>query len=218
MNTFENNFFNKYLPEDTEICEIIHRHIIIILKKLFIWLFLVSIASLFYYLSYRVKEIIPFYIFEIFLFILFSKIVYDIFDWYNDVWIITHTGIFDIKWKLFKSETNSLNYESIEWVEVIENGFIDIILRRGSIIIHKIGDEEFSIEEVYLPYNALNEIEKFTKEEKEEEPEKDRFEIMMEALSWVVVDYLDRKWVNKKEDITEYVEEIKKKWETIDLR
>jgi len=114
MNSFESNFFIKYLPEDTEICEIIHRHIIIILKKLFIWLFLVSVSSLFYYLSYRVKEIIPFYIFEFFLFLLFFKIVYDVFDWYNDVWIITHDGIFDIKWKLFKSETNSLNYESIE--------------------------------------------------------------------------------------------------------
>gem|GEM_PF-1338591 len=56
-------------------------------------------------------------------------------------------------------------------------------MRRGSIIIHKIGDEEFAIEEVYLPYNALSEIENFTKEEKKEDTEKDRFEIMMEALS-----------------------------------
>ncbi len=218
MNSFESNFFIKYLPEDTEICEIIHRHGIVILKKIFIWLFIVSISSMFYYISYRVKEIIPFYIFEIFLFALFFKIVYDIFDWYNDVWIITHDGIFDIKWKLFKSETNSIKYENIEWVEVIENWFIDIILKKWSIIIHKIGDEEFSIDEVYLPYNALNEIENFTKEEEKEEPQKDKFELMMEALSGVVVDYMDRKWGKKEEKIEEYLEEMKKKWETIDLR
>ncbi|NUJ97812.1 hypothetical protein HGA92_03450 [Candidatus Gracilibacteria bacterium] len=218
MNSFESNFFIKYLPEDTEICEIIHRHGIVILKKIFIWLFIVSISSMFYYISYRVKEIIPFYIFEIFLFALFFKIVYDIFDWYNDVWIITHDGIFDIKWKLFKSETNSIKYENIEGVEVIENGFIDIILKKGSIIIHKIGDEEFSIDEVYLPYNALNEIENFTKEEEKEEPQKDKFELMMEALSGVVVDYMDRKGGKKEEKIEEYLEEMKKKGETIDLR
>jgi hypothetical protein len=93
------------------------------------------------------------------------------------------------------------------------------MLKKWSIIIHKIGDEEFSIEEVYLPYNALNEIENFTKEEEKEEPKKDKFELMMDALSGVVEDYFERKWWwYKKEEINEYVEEIKNKKETIDLR
>jgi hypothetical protein len=52
--------------------------------------------------------------FEIYLIIIFLKLVYDIFNWYNDVWIITETGVVDLEWALFKTTTNSVNYENIE--------------------------------------------------------------------------------------------------------
>jgi len=91
MNSFEKKFFLRYLPEETEIYEVIHRHMILIIEKLFVWLTLfVCLPSFLYYQSYRLKELIPFYFFEIFLLLIFIKLVYNIFDWYNDVWIISN--------------------------------------------------------------------------------------------------------------------------------
>ena len=89
-------------------------------------------------------------------------------------------------------------------------------------IIHKIWDEIFRLREAKIPFEALDEIEKI-KEEKANEPEKkekEKFELILEALSGVVNEYLEVSHLKKqKEDTTNNkLEEVKKKKWTIDLR
>lgn len=193
---------------------------ILILEKIFVWLSLfVAIPSFFYYQSYRLKEMVPFYFFEGFLFFIFIKVLYDIFDWYNDVWIISNKWIYDIKWKLFKTEVNSINYENIEWVESEQDGIIDMILNKGDIVIHKIWSDVFRIKDVSKPFVAINEIEHFTLYEEEKEEDTDKFEMIVEALSWVVWEYVDKNGLKKKDNEKEmFLEKIKWEEETIDLR
>jgi hypothetical protein len=67
-----------------------------------------------YYESGRFQELIPFSYFEIYLILVYLKVIYDVFDWYNDAWIITERNVIDLKWALLYIRVNSVDYESIE--------------------------------------------------------------------------------------------------------
>jgi len=227
MNSFEEKFFKKYIPEWQEMRWIIHQHWVRIIGQLFFWMiWWVLLPSFIYYFSVRLKELVPFYFLEWFLILVFIKIIYDVFDWYNDVWIITDDWVIDLDWKLFKTVTTSVNYENIEWIEVDQNWIWDKILRKWDIIIHKIWDDAFELTDCVNPYHAVDEIEQISTEKAEYEDD-NKFDMVMETLSWVVEDYLERKWLQKSESTKSWYESIKekevidnaknKKW-TIDLR
>jgi hypothetical protein len=72
------------------------------------------IPAFIYYQSERLQENIPFYILEILLFFVFLKIVYELFNWYNDVWIITDNAVYDIEWSLLKTRVESIHHDNIE--------------------------------------------------------------------------------------------------------
>lgn len=223
MNKYEKLFFSKFIPEWSEVKYIVHEHIIVILWKLFLALSLFVIIPCFlYYQSLAIRDFLPFYVFEIYLIIIYFKIVYDIFNWYNDAWIITESSVIDLKWALFHIKVNSVNFESIEWIEVEQNWIIDSMLWKWTLIIHKIWEELFILNEAKIPFEALEEIEKIREENKHdpEKEEKDKFELIMEALTWVVNQYLETStWIKKKETEKKSIEDEAKwkKW-TIDLR
>lgn len=223
MNRYEKMFFSKFIPDWSEVKYVVHEHFVVILDRLIILLILfVFIPTFMYYLSPRINELIPFSYLEIYLILVYIKIIYDIFDWYNDVWIITEKNVIDLKWALFYIKVNSVDYESIEWIEIEQKWILDKVLWKWTLVIHKIWDEIFRLREAKIPFEALDEIEKI-KEEKEEEPkneEKEKFELILEALSWVVNEYLEVSSLKKKKEINtnqKLDEVINKEW-TIDLR
>jgi len=225
MNNFETTFFKKYIPEWQEIKDVIHQHWINIAWSLFFWLFWWTIIpSFIYYYSYRIKELIPFYFLEGLLILVFIKIIYDIFDRYNDVFILTNNSLIDLQRSLFKTNTKTVNYENIEWMEVEQNWIIDKMLKKGDLIIHKIWDDTFILDDCISPYKAVDKIEEVSSYV-EEKIEDDKFDMVMETLSWVVEDYLERKWLEqsswkiyKKINDEEVIQEAKNKQWTIDLR
>ena len=225
MNSFELKFFDKYIPEWQNIKSVVHQHWVEIIDKLFLTFWLaVFIPSFLYYFSGRIQELVPFLYFEIYLFIIFFKIIYDIFDWYNDVWIITDKSIINLEWALFKTNMETVDYENIEGVEIDQNSIWDKILRKWDIVAHKFWDEAMVLENAKAPYNAIDIIEKYKTEIDESENEtEDRFDLVMDALSWVVKDYLWKKGLpNRYESSEDFKEEIleevaSKNW-TVDLR
>lgn len=225
MNSFEARFFEKYVPEGHTIKTIIHEHWIKIVNNLILSFWMaVFVPTMIYYYSGRVQELIPFYAFEVYLIVIFFKILYDIFDWYNDVWIVTDKWVVDLDWALFKTNMKTVNYENIEWVEVEQNSIWDKMLRKGNLIIHKIWDDIFMLEDARIPYKALNEIEKIREEVKEfEEDAEDKFDMVMDTLSWVVREYLWKNWFpGRWESEDDFKEELLKKSKsksgTVDLR
>jgi hypothetical protein len=228
MNSYDIIFFTKYLSEGTEMKAIIHRHIIVVLNKIILNYFFWAILPAFlYYYSDVFKVYVPFFVLEIFLIFMFFKWLYDIFNWYNDVWIVTDDWVVDFKWKLFSIDSTSIKYESIEWIELIQNWIIDTFLGKWDLEIHKVWWEEFYLDNVSVPYEAIEEIENNAKwhhhdeheEHEEHEDFKENYEIIVKALSWVVEDYLVKSWY-KKDDSKEKKEIVKNakkaKW-TIDL-
>lgn len=222
MNNFELKFFRKYVPEWDEMLGVIHEHWIKIVDNILVLFGLFSVIPAFmYYNSYRLQEWIPFYFLEIYLFLVFTKLVYDIFDRYNDVWIITSSGVVDLDWALFSTDMTTVKYENIEWVEVEQYWVMDTIFNKWDIIIHKIGTWEFRLPDAEIPYDSLDQIEKFSKKNTVNKKD-DRFDMVMEALSGVVENYMDVSGVKKKAKNTkieaEYFKNIEVKEWTIDLR
>ena len=146
MNKFEASFFEKYIPEWQEIKWIIHVHFIEIFSKLFLWLTLWALLpSFLYFYSDRLKEFIPFFFLEWFLIIIFIKVIYDIFDWYNDVWIITNAWIVQLQRSLLKNNTNFVEYDKMEWMEVDQNWLADKVLKKWDITIHKFWEDSMHL-------------------------------------------------------------------------
>jgi len=199
MNKFEQTFFQKYVPEWQSIKWVIHEHWIKIVDKLFVRLGLFTfVPSFLYYYSQWFQSSVSFIYFEIYLILIFLKLIYDVFNWYNDVWIITEKGVIDLDWALLKTSSSSIKYENIEWIWVEQAWLWDKLLNKWDVVIHKIWDDEFRLEDAKIPYEALDEIEKISKESQKawEDEEKDKFDLIMEALGWVVEDYLDRKGID----------------------
>lgn len=223
MNRYEKMFFSKFLPEWSEVKYVVHEHFVVILDRLIItFLLFVFIPCFLYFISGRFQQLISFNIFEIYLILVYIKIIYDIFDWYNDVWIITEKNVIDLKWALFYIKMNSVDFESIEWIEIEQKWILDKVLWKWTLVIHKIWDEIFRLKEAKIPFEALEEIERI-KDEKAEEPEnkeKEKFELILEALSWVVNEYLEVSNLKKKkeESVNSKLEEVVNKEWTIDLR
>lgn len=186
------NFYQKHIPEEQEILQVLHQHWIVVFDRFILWLsFGALIPSFLYYQSERLRELIPFFIVEMFLFLVFSKILYELYNWYYDAWVITDTAIFDIEWSLLKTNVESVHFESIEGVEVEKHRIWDAILNKGDIIIHKFWDDEIAMYNVFAPYAGANIIENWLSHEEPEE-EVDRFDMIMDTLSWVVKEYLER--------------------------
>jgi len=223
MNKFEEKFFKKYIPEDQNVKWIIHIHWIDIIWKIFLWLTSWAlIPSFLYYYSERIRDFIPFYFLEILLIIIYIKIIYDIFDWYNDVWIITKQWITELERSLFKVKTNSVSFNSIEWLEVEQDWIIDKILKKWNLYIHKIWEESFKLLNCTNPQTAVNTIEEINNEVEIEENdiEDDKFDTIMDALWWVVENYLDKKTqkTEKQQMLEGAILKIQEKKWTIDLR
>ncbi len=225
MNSFELKFFEKYIPEWQKIKFVVHEHWIKIIDKLFLTFWLaVFVPTFIYFFSITLQELIPFWAFETYLILIYIKIIYDIFDWYNDVWIITDSWVAELDWALFKTNVKTVDFENIEWLEIEQNSIWDKILNKWDIVIHKIWDDVFVLEDAKIPYKAINEIEKIREEMSEENEEiDDRFDLVMDALSWVVKDYLWKNWlpnrnINSNDLKEELLDEIKSKKWTVDLR
>jgi len=227
MNKFDKIFFSKYLSEWTEILNIIHKNIIVVLNKITLnYFFWVIIPSFLYYYSNTIKLYIPFFLLEIFLIWMFIKWLFDIFDRYNDVWILTEDWVVDLDWKLFSSDSVSIKYESIEWLEIVEKWFLDKLLGKADIIIHKIWWwNQFILEDAVSPYKNVEIIDKKLKilkketEEKSKEFSEQNFETVLKALTKVVEWYLEDNWYKKddREEKKALIREIKRKWWVIDL-
>ena len=221
MNKFEETFFKKYIPQDSEIIQVFHKHFIKVADSLvfIIWIWVI-IPVFLYYNSYLFQKYINFLYLEIYLIFVYILTIYKLFDWYNDVLILSKDSITKLKWSLFKNSVENVDLKYIEWIEINKKNIWDKVFRKWDIMILKFWDEELVFEEASNPYKVLNEIEKSVNYIKSS-LDKTKFDLMMDTLGWIVEDYLWKEKEDKdlkekeKENILKNVEE---KDSTIDLR
>ena len=190
--------YQKYIPESQKIEVIIHQHWLTVMDSFILWLwFWAVIPAFIYYQSERLRELIPFVALETLLFCVFLKIVYELFNWYNDVWVITDDAVYDVEWSLLKTRVESIHHANIEWVEIDKHRIWDNIFNKWDIIIHKFWEEEIAMYNAYSPYKAVDRLEYYIHPIQDDE-ETDKFDMIMDTLSWVVSEYLQKHWVPDK--------------------
>lgn len=237
MNWFDYSFFSKYLSENEEMLFICHKHFSLIVDKIIIWLFFWVILPSFFYLNNTlwIVDLIPVLYFEIYLFIIYLIVIYNTFDWYNDVWIITNKWIIDVNWKYFSSDVVYTWFEDISWAEIEEESFWDSMLKRWTIVLHLQWEwAQFILEWANDPQEVVNYIkessdiiqkQKDAKVKEQENMKKDVNTLFIETMQKVVQDYIEKNqsgefdenphWMTDEE--LEKLEKIKSRKSTIDL-
>ena len=193
--------YTNYIPEWQEVQAVIHQHWLVVFDKFLLWLLLWAwLPAFLYYQSERIQDLVPFVFLEVLLLLVFIKIVYELFNWYNDVWIITNEAVYALEWSLLKTNVESVHHGNIEGIEIDRNRIWDSIFNKWDIIIKKFWEDEVAILDAHNPYAAVSVIDTFIHPSQEEDDEQDRFDMVMDALSGVVKDFLERKWYPKKGD------------------
>jgi hypothetical protein len=207
-------FYQKHIPEGQKIEAVIHQHWLSVMDSFVLWLsFGALLPSFLYYQSERIRDLLPFYCMEILLFLVFFKIIYELFNWYNDVWIITDHAVYDLEWSLLKTNVESIHHENIEWVEIDKHRIWDNIFNKWDIIIHKFWEEELAIYNAYAPYKSVDILENFI-HPVEGDAGTDNFDMIMDTLWGVVTEYLDKHGHKH----SEKRDELKQEWPEYDDR
>jgi len=233
INYFDEIFFSNYIKEDDEVLDVCHKHVVTILDTIVIWLFFFVIIPTFFYYndSFHLKSLAPFFYFEIYLFLVYIVLIYKIFDWYNDVWIITEKWIIDLDWEIMKKNIVYIDYNDIRWIELDQKSNWDWILGKWEIRIHLEWEwNVFALEEAKSPWEIVKYIQWVLedKEKLKKDKAKNLDDKLISTIKSVIKDHLERKWYydedwieiedGEEKEIEDKIQKVlHKKW-TVDLR
>lgn len=124
MNKLEKFFIKKILDKKEEVIHVIHKHWIEFIWPILKWSILWILVPLFLVWLY------PEYYEYIFIWFAFVAVmaIYDFFDWYMDVLILTNLWIVHSEWNwFFESKSSRMEYDSIEDIEFEHIWFLSSI-------------------------------------------------------------------------------------------
>ncbi|MFZ3232627.1 MAG: PH domain-containing protein [Patescibacteria group bacterium] len=234
MNKFDELFFSKYVTEESELLFVCHRHVTLIIDRIFLILFFGLFLPSFFYFndSFTLRELVPFSYFEGYLAAVYLYLLYSVFDWYNDVWLLTDQGIVDLDWNVFAGNVTYVSYHSIHGVEIKRDSIFDSLLGKGDISIHLQDEtEEFELREAANPdeiaeyvQGAVADLKSHSggHEESDEVPDdREPFQVLLDTLTEMVKDHLAKKGPVESPEERKMAEEIlkqaKRRTSTIDL-
>lgn len=129
-------FFDEYLEKKESLQYAVHQNIIVILGDIFRILILGFLLPGGLWLLFS-ELFIPAIIWMIFG---FGKLLYTLYTWYYDVWLITDRGVIDIKSKsIFDIATTRIEYHMIEGISYTISGFWHTVLNYGDLMLEKVG-------------------------------------------------------------------------------
>lgn len=234
MNTFDKIFFSRYITSREEIKWVLHKHIIVILTPVILTVFFLVIIPSFIYSQdlLNIKHYLEFKYFLLYIVLVYLYLIYIIFDWYNDVWIVTHTSVITIDWSLWTINTWYVRLEDIQWIEIEQNSIKDWILWKWDIQCLLVADQDnFTLIDVSNPQKSADFIREIQHEilwDFDDEDEGEEFEIMKHTLAEMVKahcewkncsdNYSEEKNENELKALELELERVKSKKWTIDLR
>lgn len=235
MNQFDILYFSKYIGEWDELLFVCHRHPILVIDEVILWTFFGGLVPTFFYFqnTFSIANFIGIYYFQAFLFAVYLGLIYQIFNWYNDVWLLTRRGIIDIEWNVFSGSTHFIEYDDIQGIQLNVNGFLDTAFWKGDIRISlEWARGEFFLSDAQDPQIVSEYIQSILDDlhshndlnhgsEDEIGGDKKPFELLLDTLTDIVREHLEKKWYENKENLLEqrkYIKETLKHVSTIDLR
>jgi len=163
VNKFEQTFFSQYVAQEDELKGVYHRHVFVVLFDILVWMFVGALlpAWLYSLMFLGDKQVlwfdVPFWLLSTYLFIIWAVLMYKLFDWYNDVWIVTKRGVVDLVWSPLVKNTTFTEYSDITGIEANESNWFDSFFKMGDLIVHKIG-ADLRISRIARPGKAVAKI------------------------------------------------------------
>ena len=156
--------FSKFLEDGETLFYSIHRHWILIYRKMIkIALFgiLLPLLIIIFFTGFLNESSYFFYAWILFGFI---WSLHSFFDWYMDAWLLTNISIIDVEWDgFFKQRSSRLDYESIESIDYVIDGFKQSVFNYGELILIKTSGK-ISVAQVGNPQDASHWIGKIRSE------------------------------------------------------
>lgn len=126
--------YRSYLAEGEKITFVIHRHLFMQFGDFFRIVFFGIFLPLFGWWLF--PQIMLFAVF--WLTIGFLRFVYEFFDWYYDVWLVTNASIIEIMWKgFFEKSSARIEYHIIQGIGYEVKGFWRTLFNFGTIGLEK---------------------------------------------------------------------------------
>lgn len=126
--------YRSYLAEGEEILFVIHRHIFMVMKDFLKIGFFGIFLPLFAWWLF--PEIVIFA--ALWLAIGILRFIYEFFDWYYDVWLVTNASIIEIMWEgFFKKSSARIEYHIIQGIGYEVKGFSRTLFNYGTIGLEK---------------------------------------------------------------------------------
>lgn len=122
---------------------------------------------------------------------------------------MTDKTLVEMRWKWFTPQLLYINYDKIESIEVRTPSWMYSVVGISDVRVHLAGDEYHTLVSAEEPKNVVQFLQdKLKKDEKKEalEEDKEPFDVLVDALSWVVKDHLTQKgksYINR-----DYIEKL----------
>lgn len=131
-------FFESHLEEGEQVYDIVHKHWFVVIHRM------VKAAFFGFVIPYAIYFVLPYTLvfWGMVLVMIYAavRLVYGIFNWYLDVWLLTTTSIIDVRWDgFFKRSAQRVEYASIEQVSYAYKGVFQTILNYGTLHIQQPG-------------------------------------------------------------------------------
>jgi hypothetical protein len=131
--------------------------------------------------------------------VIFGILVYRFFDWRNDRFVLTNQAIMDLDKKpLGKEHRRTASLANIQAVEYKREGLIRILFNFGTVFI-RVGDTQFSFDEVANPFAVQQEITERLNQAKDRERHNEIKRERETILDWIEI-YHTVAHTEKKED------------------
>lgn len=196
MSSFDTLFFEQHISEEETIQKVFHRHIFVMIEDLIIWIFfgLIIPAFLYFFDVFSIKTLTdPTWIYA-YLFLIYFILLYKLFDWYLDVWIMTNKTLVDMRWKWLTPQLLYIAYDKIESIEVRTQSWLYSMVGISDVRIHLAGEEFHTLTSASHPKEVVqflqDKLKNDNKEKNSEEKEKEPFDVLVDTLSGVVKDHL----------------------------
>lgn len=156
--------FSKHLDQHEKVLFAVHKHWIELLKPglqagffgfLIPWgLYLMGFSTPFF-----------FWMAVIWSGLIYARFIYDIVDWYSDVWLLTDHSLIVIDWQgLFKNQASRIGYEDVEGGAYEIAGFWPTVLGYGKMTLKLMSGGHYHMEHVHHPKEVELAIARFTEQ------------------------------------------------------
>lgn len=134
MNRIRDFLYRSYLGDGEKIIFVIHRHIFLQMTDFFKIIFFGLLLPVFVWWLFPQVAVIT----TVWIFIGVIRFIYEFFDWYYDVWLVTNVSIIEIMWEgFFQKSSARIEYHIVQGMGYEVKGFIRTIFNYGDITIEK---------------------------------------------------------------------------------